>query len=320
VSPLVEVERVAVTYGRGPAARDALRGVDLGIDAGEVVGLVGRNGAGKSTLMSVVAGLVAPVDGRVRIGGRGQDGSLATKRRVGLAPQDEGIYPTLTVRENLDLFVRLAGRRGAARRRRVEELAEELVLSELLDRRAGQLSGGQRRRVHTALAFAHSPEVLLLDEPTAGVDVETRTALLDAVRRASAAGAAVVYSTHHLHELDQLGCRVAVLDAGRLVADDPIPALLARYAASAIEVDFDGPAPGDGFPGAERVERVEHEAGRLRIVIDDPAAHLGEVATWAAGSDRRVLGIRVVEADLEAVYLRLAGGPAPDADGTPLLR
>lgn len=308
MSPL-EVERVAVTYGRGPSACEALRGVDLAVDAGEILGLVGRNGAGKSTLMSVVAGLRKPDAGRVVVDGRSQDGSVDVKRRIGLAPQDEGIYPTLSVRENLDLFVRLAGLRGDERRRRIGELADELVLSDLLDRRAGTLSGGQRRRVHTALAFAHRPAVLLLDEPTAGVDVETRAAVLDAVRRAATAGAAVVYSTHHLHELDQLGCRVAVLEAGLVVADDSIPALLARHATSAIEVDFDGAAPAAAFPGAERTER---HGDSLRVVIDDPAAHLGEVAAWAAAMSRRVLGIRVVEPDLETVYLRLTGRPGID--------
>lgn len=308
---MMEVERLGVVYGGGADAVTALRGVDLRVEAGAIVGLVGRNGAGKSTMMSVAAGLIVPTSGMVRICGRRQDGSVATRRRVGLAPQDEGVYPTMTVRENLDLFVRLGARRGLDVKAAIADLAEQLVLSELLDRRVGTLSGGQRRRVHTAIAFANRPDVLLLDEPTAGVDVETRAAVLATVRRAAAAGAAVLYSTHHLHELEQLGCDLAVLHDGVVVAAGSIPTLLARYASSAIEVEFDGPAVPLHHPGASR---VDIEGSVVRLHLDDPAACVADVA-HAAAAGGRVVGIRIVEADLDAVYLRLVGSPPAAVDG-----
>jgi ABC-2 type transport system ATP-binding protein len=184
----------------------ALDGFDLSIAAGEVAGLIGRNGAGKSTFAAIAAGILRPDRGRVLIDGA-----------VGLAGQEIALYPTATVRENLRFFGRVEGLRGRSLRLAVDEVTVALRLTGSLGDRVATLSGGQRRRVHAAVALLHRPGVLLLDEPTVGADPASREALLAAVRERADAGAAVCYTTHYLPELDLLDATVALADAGRVV-------------------------------------------------------------------------------------------------------
>jgi len=184
----------------------ALDGFDLSVAAGEVVGLIGRNGAGKSTFMAIAAGILRPDRGTVRIDGI-----------VGLAGQEIALYPTATVRENVRFFGRVQGLRGQSLRAAVDEVVLALRLTGSLGTRVAMLSGGQRRRVHAAVALLHRPSVLLLDEPTVGADPASREALLAAVRARADAGAAVCYTTHYLPELDLLDATVALAEAGRVV-------------------------------------------------------------------------------------------------------
>ena len=184
----------------------ALDGFTLRVDAGEIVGLMGHNGAGKSTFVSIVAGLVRPDGGRLELG--------CKRAEIGIAPQTLGLYPTATVREHLWLFGRLAGVKKPA----IDETAEELLLGDLLKRKVRELSGGQQRRVQAATAVVHRPRLLLLDEPTVGADPVTRDAILASVRRRADEGAAVLYTTHYLPELDGLDATLALARAGRVVA------------------------------------------------------------------------------------------------------
>jgi len=184
----------------------ALAGFTLEARNGEIVGLIGHNGAGKSTFVSIVAGLVRPDGGTLELG--------CGKAEIGIAPQTLGLYPTATVREHLWLFGRLAGVKKPA----IDETAEELLLTELLKRKVRELSGGQQRRVQAATALVHRPKLLLLDEPTVGADPITRDAILATVRRRADDGAAVVYTTHYLPELDSLDATLALARGGRVVA------------------------------------------------------------------------------------------------------
>ncbi len=186
------------SYGAEPA----LRGVDLDVGEGEIVALLGPNGAGKTTLVSIVAGLRTADSGVVEVAGiDALRRSKEVRRLLGIAPQETGIYPVVSVRQNLTLFGELNGLRRRDCRQRADEVAEALALTDLLDRPAGRLSGGQKRRVHTAIAFMHRPRLLLLDEATTGADVETRAHILALVRRLSEEGCSVLYSTHYLAEV-----------------------------------------------------------------------------------------------------------------------
>src|SRR5215218_8626812 len=177
---LLEIRSLAKSYGDVCALED----VDLDLAEGEILGLLGPNGAGKTTLISIVAGLWAPDRGTVRVGGIDvRSDPTGARALMGIAPQDLGVYLPLTVRNNLRFFGRMVGLRGRDLTGRVEEVADALELTGLFDRKAQQLSGGEQRRLHTAMALLHRAPLLLLDEPTAGVDVATRNRLLDLVRR-----------------------------------------------------------------------------------------------------------------------------------------
>ncbi|MFL5846143.1 MAG: ABC transporter ATP-binding protein [Solirubrobacteraceae bacterium] len=294
---MLDVRGLCKSYGDVPA----LRGVDLQVAEGEIVGLLGPNGAGKSTLVSIVAGLRRADAGTVFVAGADPT-KPATRRQIGLAPQELGIYPSLTVRENLALFADMASLRGRARSVRIDEVASLLSLSQLLDRPCQFLSGGEKRRVHTAMALVHRPRLLLLDEPTTGVDVATRTDLLAAVRGLAADGAAVCYSTHYLPEVEALGASVAIIDRGRMVARGTLAELVAQHANASIELRFDGTAPRvpSGWSGSS-----EGSVLRLRTesLAADAAAVLGALGADAA----RLQAVELVRPSLESVFLTLTG-------------
>lgn len=283
---------------------EALRGVDLEVRAGEICALVGPNGAGKTSLVSIVAGLRRPDEGVVEVGGldvthhREQVGRL-----LGLAPQELAIYPTIKVRDNIVLFAELAGLRGAELRRRVDETAEALGITDLLGRLGAALSGGQKRRLHTAMALVHRPPLLLLDEPTVGADIESRRQLLDLVRRLADEGAAVCYSTHYLPEVEVLGASVAILEAGRVIARGGLGELLAAHAQPAVELEFHGAPP----PHLTATPGAVIDGHRVRIPAADPAATAAAMLTSLGPNDPALAGLEVIHPTLESVYLALAG-------------
>jgi ABC-2 type transport system ATP-binding protein len=265
----------------------ALDGFDLTIHSGEICGLVGRNGAGKTTFVDVVAGLVRPDAGRVSVAGLDVTRQPRRARRhIGLAPQELGLYPTVTVRQNLRLFGALAGLSARRTAVAMDETAEALRLTDLLDRPVGVLSGGQRRRVQAATALLHRPALLLLDEPTVGADPPTRQGLLGVIRQRAAEGAAVCYTTHYLPELEELDATVAVVVAGRVVARGDRSALLA------------------GLPGALQLGFADGRS--RRISTTDPARTLAEVLAGGA----RPSTVDIQRPGLDDLYRALA---VPDA-------
>ncbi len=293
--------------------RPVLAGVDLEVGRGEVVGLLGPNGAGKTTLVSIVAGLRRADGGSVHALGVDVTGGAGPVRsRLGLAGQDLGIYPVHTVAENLRLFGRLGGLSGAGLARSVTELADALELTDLLGRRAGTLSGGQQRRVHTACALVHRPELVLLDEPTVGADPESRLRLLRLVRELAAGGATVLYTTHYLGEIEDLDARVVILAGGRVRAEGGVAELVARHTRREVVLRFDGEPPELGWPGARRVGTALHlPAGA------DPAVELVR-AMELLGPDRtRLAGIELGRASLEQAYLAILGTAGVEADPQP---
>jgi ABC-type multidrug transport system ATPase subunit len=267
-------------YGR----HRALDGFDLAVGPGEIVGLIGHNGAGKTTFVEIVTGLVRPDAGRLRIGTYDALRSgRAARRLVGVAPQETSLYGSVSVRENLRLLAGLAGLRGRQRDVAITQVLEELQLSALADRTVGVLSGGQRRRVQAATAMVGSPPLLLLDEPTAGADPETRSALLAAVRSRARAGAAVVYTTHYLPELVDLDATLALARAGRIIARGTQEELTRH------------------LPGELRVSFADPTEPELRIPTTDPGADLA--ALLASGPTPASVDVR--RADLDDLYRSL---------------
>lgn len=230
--PLI-VENLRKSYG----SAEVLAGVDLRVAAGEIVALLGPNGAGKTTLVSIVAALLKPDSGRVLVNGIDPRAHPRQARRyLGIAPQETGLYMVLTARENLRFAGELGGLGKLEIERRTLAVAQIFELSPFLDRRVDGLSGGEKRRLHTAMALMHDPPLLLLDEPTVGMDVETRARLLQAIGELASAGSAVLYSTHYLAEVEELNASVAILDRGRIIARDTLQSLVGSYGRPRVEL------------------------------------------------------------------------------------
>ena len=210
--------------------RTAVDDLSLGVRPGEIVGLLGPNGAGKSTTMHVATGLLAPDAGSVTIGRYGSPSQSAARRRLGFAPQNLAVYDLLSAEENLAFFAQLYGLSGAARVARVEASLALAGLTERRHDRVGAYSGGMKRRLNIAAAILHEPELVLLDEPTVGVDPQSRNAIFDSIEALKAQGRAIVYSTHYMEEAVRLCDRVAIIDQGRVLALDTVPGLIAGHA------------------------------------------------------------------------------------------
>lgn len=204
-------------------------GIDFGIEPGEVFGLLGPNGAGKTTTMLMLTGLLEPDAGSVYIDGLPFSAKQPESRRwIGVAPQDVAVYPELSARENLKFFGRLYGLTGSLLNERIEEVLELVGLHQTEARESGLFSGGMKRRLNFAVAILHHPKVLILDEPTVGVDPQSRAHMLDLVQLLGRQGVAILYCSHYMDEVSALCSRVAIMDHGKLLACDLLPALLQR--------------------------------------------------------------------------------------------
>jgi ABC-2 type transport system ATP-binding protein len=259
----------------------ALDGFTLDVAAGEIVGLVGHNGAGKSTFVDVLCGLLRPDAGTVTIGGRQP---AAARGDIGVAPQHIALYPSATPKEHLHLFGRLAGLRRRALAGAIDEVVDALMLADFLNRRVGHLSGGQQRRVQAATALLHRPGLVLMDEPTAGADPQTRQSLLAALRRRAADGAAILYTTHYLPELAELEATIAVARKGRIIARGTRLQLL------------------DGLPSEIRL--LVDGTEEIRMHTTDAAQILTRLLTKATGPIREV---EIRKPSLDDLYRSLAG-------------
>jgi ABC-2 type transport system ATP-binding protein len=243
VNAAVEAEGLVKTYGSRSGTVEAVRGVDLQVEAGEVFGFLGPNGAGKSTTVKMLTTLLSITGGRARVGGVdvAQEPD-AVRRKIGVALQEAGLDPRQTGRELLVLQGRLFGLSGAEAARRAEELLELVELTDAADRRIKGYSGGMKRRLDLASALVHEPEVLFLDEPTTGLDPASRLTVWDEVRRINQRGTTVFLTTQYLEEADRLCDRLAIIDDGRIVRDgtpDRLKAELRERRGSADEVTLD---------------------------------------------------------------------------------
>jgi ABC-2 type transport system ATP-binding protein len=243
----LRLEGVRKRYG----ALVAVDGLDLEARPGEILGLLGPNGAGKTTTVSLATGLLEPDEGRVTIEGAGSPTLPPARRRLGVAPQALAVYDSLTGRENVRFFGALSGLSGRALAERVEWALDFVGLVERAGDRVAGYSGGMKRRLNLAAAVVHDPEIVLLDEPTVGVDPQSRNLVFENVLALRARGRAIVYTTHYMEEAERLCDRVAIVDHGRLLAQGSVPELLAAHG---------GP---DGPPS--RVERAGLEDVFLRL-------------------------------------------------------
>jgi ABC-2 type transport system ATP-binding protein len=308
------VEGLRKRYG----TRTALADVAWTVDGGEIVGLLGPNGAGKSTALSILATLLDPDEGSVRIAGHALPRDARGARRVlGLVPQDIALYPALTGRENLTFFARMLGLdRDAARRATAATLA--LVgLVERADDVVAHYSGGMRRRLNLAGGILHTPRVLLLDEPTAGVDPQSRERIHVAIEELARAGTAVLVSTHDMEEADRLCGRIVLLDTGRVVASGTTNDLVETCGmAASLSLRTIRPPAADWLDGLGCVRVLAANGTRATLAIDDPAAMPVLLARAArAGGD--VVELRFDRPTLADAFFKLTGHALRDDGAGP---
>jgi ABC-2 type transport system ATP-binding protein len=262
----------------------AVDGLSLRIEPGEVFGLLGPNGAGKSTTIGMAVGLIRPDSGSVHLDGVGDPSQPKARRALGVAPQSLAIYDDLSARENLDFFGRLYGITGKELKKRVGEVLDHVGLSSRGTDRVSGYSGGMKRRLNLAVAIIHRPAMLLLDEPTAGVDPQSRNNILDLVRDLAAGGTTIVYTTHYMEEAAKLCARVAIVDHGKVLATGTVGSLVAQF-------------------GGKSVVTVNRGEQSERFEADDPVS----VAKVMAEPGHGVDGLRIDRPDLESVFLNLTG-------------
>jgi ABC-2 type transport system ATP-binding protein len=289
--------------------RVALEKVTFEVAGGELFGLLGPNGAGKTTLISILSGLTAATAGSATLLGRPVTPADPDARRlIGIAPQELALYPELTARENLAFFGRLYGLRGRELREHVGEVLAAVALTDRADDRAGTFSGGMKRRLNLGIAVLHRPRILFLDEPTAGVDPQSRNHIFDGVRRLNADGVTIVYTSHYMEEVQSLCSRVGILDHGRLIACDTLPALLRRLDA---RITFRVPNPPAGL--SERLRALPN--ARLTdgtgpdFELSCPEVQPALVRLLALLNELNVTVSRLEthEPNLERVFLHLTG-------------
>ena len=296
----------------------AVDGVSLHAAAGETVGLLGPNGAGKTTTVSIIAGLVQPDAGSVKVEGRALSGDAdPIKRRIGLVPQDLALFDELPARENLLLFAALYDLSSAAANRAIGEALELVGLAERSRDRVRTFSGGMKRRLNLAAALLHDPQILLLDEPTVGVDPQSRNAIFENLETLKQRGKTLLYTTHYMEEAERLCDRVVIIDHGKVIADDGLQGLYRMLPASnllAIELENGTDSlPMDRLRALPGVRTVELEDGTLRVGVHDLATETPALLQWLVDQGHPYRHVASERASLETVFLTLTGRSLRDA-------
>jgi len=307
---LLDIDHLSKSYGSLKAVDE----VSFQVEAGEAFGLLGPNGAGKSTAMMMICGLLEPDSGEVRLEGQRLDRRQPTSRnRLGVVPQDLAIYPDLTARENLLFFAGLYHLKGAKRRQRVDAALDQVGLTARADDLTHTFSGGMKRRLNFAAAVMHEPVLLILDEPTVGVDPQSRAHLIECIRTLQKNGTAVIYASHYMEEVQAVCSRAAIMDHGRMLACGDIPTLLQEIPFE-IEMRLGNTTlPSTVSLGDGATVEKDGDETLVRISTADvstEAALNHEVTAILTALAKHSIGVRSIrthEPNLERLFLRLTG-------------
>lgn len=289
----------------------AVDGVSFRIAPGETYGLLGPNGAGKTTTISVVAGLIPADRGTVTVVGKPMGPhQVHVKRHVGLVPQDIAIYPELTARENLVFFGRLQGMGGKELTRRVDEVLALIGLTDRAKDATKEYSGGMKRRLNIGVGLLHRPTLLILDEPTVGVDPQSRNAILESVEALSVEGMAVLYTTHYMEEAERLCDRIAIIDSGRFQAEGTRAELL-RLTGDLDRITLTGTGnvarAADAVRTIPAVEGADADRHSMLLTVRDAPTAVAAIVTAATGAGMTLTDVEIARPDLESVFLKLTG-------------
>jgi ABC-2 type transport system ATP-binding protein len=305
MGPVLEV------HGLRKAFKDlvAVEDVSFSIAPGETYGLLGPNGAGKTTSISMICGILERDAGTVRVAGHEMTTSTTdAKSAIGLVPQDLAIYPELTARENLVFFGRLYGMSDY--KERIDEVLGIIGLADRADDRASEFSGGMKRRLNIGIGLLHAPSLLVLDEPTVGVDPQSRNAILESVERLAVEGMAVLYTTHYMEEAERLCDRVGIIDEGSIKAEgtrSELVSMIGQRDRVELSATGDLAAAAAALGSVAAVETASVADGSVLLVVNGARRALPDLLRRAADAGAEVTGVDVSEPNLEAVFLHLTG-------------
>ncbi|MBN2388803.1 MAG: ATP-binding cassette domain-containing protein [Anaerolineales bacterium] len=309
MKPILQVHELAKQYGDFTA----VKGVSFEIGEGEIFSLLGPNGAGKTTTISMLACLLQPSAGEASIAGHSvRREPQAVKRLIGVIPQDIALYPSLSARENLHFWGQLYGLRGKERGQRVEDVLELVGLRERAQDRIEKYSGGMKRRINIAAGLLHRPKIVFMDEPTVGIDPQSRRAILDMVKAFNQQGMAVLYTTHYMEEAEELSDRVGIIDHGELIAAGTQRELTERIGSTetlVLHIDESQDANQlahalEDLPGVIQSTVTDHQ---VSLVTPSAREVLAGAFGRAEALGTRVRSIDIQEPNLEAVFLQVTG-------------
>jgi ABC-2 type transport system ATP-binding protein len=307
VETAIEVQDLWRSFGD----LQAVKGVSFEARTGEVLSLLGPNGAGKSTTISMLSGLLAPDAGDARIKGHSVNNDAENaKACLGVVPQDIALYPDLTARENLVFWGKMYGLRGQVLEARVDEVLEVIGLRERQKDRVGTFSGGMKRRVNIGAALLHHPAVVIMDEPTVGIDPQSRRHILDDVKELNRQGMTVLYTTHYMEEAAELSDHIAIMDEGKVIAYGTHDELI-RLVGEQTHVDLTTTISGESllaaFQGVSGVSQATSQNGTVTVLVDDSNRVLPSLFEVANREGARITSVDIQEPNLEAVFLHLTG-------------
>lgn len=304
---VVEVSHLSKSFD----GRMAVSGISFVVEQGEVFGLLGPNGAGKSTTISMLCGLLKPTSGDALIDGRSiHSQPMEVKRLLGVVPQDIALYPTLSARENLQFWAKMYGLGRAKARRRAEEVLAIVGLAERAKDRIETYSGGMKRRINVAVGLLHEPRVLLLDEPTVGIDPQSRNHILETVKTLNENGLTVIYTSHYMEEVEALCDRIAIMDGGKIIALGTLGQLrelVGGMDVISIDVDQVSEVALARVRAVAEVDRVNHRDTSLEVLSLQGRRVLADVISELGGAGVDVHSVKIREPNLESVFLHLTG-------------
>ncbi len=307
MSSAIEVQNLHKSFGD----LHAVQGVSFEVQQGEIFSLLGPNGAGKTTSISMLSGLLRPEQGDALIMSHSITRDImAVKKVLGVVPQDIALYEDLSARENLTFWGKMYGLRGAALNKRVDEVLELIGLTERAKDRVGKYSGGMKRRVNIGVALLHKPKVIYMDEPTVGIDPQSRRSILDGVVDLKNQGMTVLYTTHYMEEAQELSDHIAIMDHGTVIAcgtHNQLIELVGQKDRITLTINAEGERVLEEWRAAPGVASILAEDGTLQLLVDDSNRVLPRLFEIASTNGVRINSVDIQSPNLETVFLHLTG-------------
>ncbi len=289
----------------------AVQGVSFDVQAGEIFSLLGPNGAGKTTIISMLACLLEPTQGDALVMSHSiKSEQMAVKAAIGVVPQEIALYEDLSARENLNFWGKMYGLRGGPLKQRVDEVLEVIGLADRQKGRVSKYSGGMKRRLNIGIALLHRPQVIIMDEPTVGIDPQSRRSILDSVKELNRQGMTVFYTTHYMEEAQELSDHIAIMDLGKLIAygtHDELVQIVGEMDRITLTINAESAQVMEQWRATEGVHKVSAEDGTLELLVDDSNVVLPRLFESATQAGVRITSVEIQEPNLEAVFLHLTG-------------